>query len=235
MVFRVCTLLTMTTTSLQPHRSIPVVLGVVTFGLGFGLGFALPPLVGLLRTALESSPFPTKGVVGLVADMPFSWSVPIMSVLGLVAGVYIANAATKEALRLMIADDRVEYQQNDSEGWISHKDISAIYFDGRYVVFLDHQNLIRHRLDADALSKHDVIDALQSHHYPVYGQDPFEDAYVRWLDGRPEFTDQEHSLLRRRHRLTKDPNARTDIDELLQQHGIVVRQRQNQLQARRAF
>src|SRR5699024_11883539 len=61
-VFRVCTLLTMTPTTLQPHRSVPVVLGILTFGLGFGLGFALPPLVGLLQTALESSPFPTTEI-----------------------------------------------------------------------------------------------------------------------------------------------------------------------------
>src|SRR5699024_12251378 len=75
----------------------------------------------------------------------------------------------------------------------------------------------------------------QNHHYPFYGQDPFEDAYVRWVDGRPEFTDQAHSLLRRYNRITKDPIARTDVDEQLQQYGIVVRQHQNQLQARRAF
>src|SRR5699024_2619522 len=84
-VFRVCTLLTMTPTTLQPHRSVPVVLGILTFGLGFGLGFALPPLVGLLQTALESSPFPTTGLVQLIAEMPFSRSVPIMSALGLIA------------------------------------------------------------------------------------------------------------------------------------------------------
>ena len=234
-VFRVCTLVTMTPTTLQPHRSVPVVLGILTLALGFGLGYALPPLVGLLRTALEASPFPTTGLVRLIAETPFSWSVPIMSALGLIAGVYIANAAIKEALHLVVADDHVEYQQNNGEGWISHADTSAIYFDAQNLIFLDPKHLIRHRLNADALPKRDVIDALQDHDYPFYPQDPFEDAYLRWIDGRPEFTDQEHRLLRRRNRLTKDPGARTDVDELLQQHGIVVRQHQNQLQVRRAF
>src|SRR5699024_11543340 len=107
--------------------------------------------------------------------------------------------------------------------------------DARELMFLDPHDLIRRRLNAGALPKRDVIDALQSHHYPFYGQAPFEDADVRWVGGRPEFTDQEHSLLRRYNRITKDPIARTDVDERLQQYGIVVRQHQNQLQARRAF
>ena len=102
-----------------------------------------------------------------------------MSALGLIAGVYIANAAIKEALHLVVADDHIEYQQNNGEGWISQEDISAIYFDARNLIFLDPHDLIRHRLNADALPKRDVIDALQNHHYPFYGQDPFEDAYVR--------------------------------------------------------
>lgn len=222
------------TTELKQHVAVPIALGVGTALLGVGLGFALPTLARLLVELIERTPFPVHGAVDLASDLPLGWSVGIVSALGVAAGLYVARAAIREALQLEVADDHLTYRQEDRQGWIERQDLSAVFREGRHLVMLDHDTRLRARLDADALDAGDVQEALQAHGYPWRDGDPHEGRYVDWIDGRPEFTDQEHALLRRRHRERKNPAAREALDEELTAHGLVLREQPGTVQVRRA-
>src|SRR5699024_12335553 len=91
----------------QP-RVIPAALGLVVLSVGVGLGFSLPTVARLVERGLEFSPFPVPGILHGIAGLPHVWSVPIMTVLGLVGAGFIAAASHTEALRLTIYDDHVE-------------------------------------------------------------------------------------------------------------------------------
>lgn len=221
-------------TEVKQSPAVPGVLGVVTALIGAGLGFALPPLSRGLVALIEHTPFPVPGVIDLAADLPLGWSVGVVAALGVIAGGYVAHSAATEALQLQVAEDHLEYRQEGREGWIERRDVAAVFRDGRYLVLLDHTGRVKARLDADALRPAAVQEALQTHGYPWHEQDPHEAAYLDWLDGRPGVTDEEHTLLRRRHRERNDRTAREQIDVELATHGLVTRERAGTLQVRRA-
>lgn len=221
-------------TELKQNVAVPIVLGVGTAVLGVGLGFALPALARLLVGLIERTPFPVHGVIDLASDLPLGWSVGIVGALGVAAGLYIAHAAGREALHLTVARGHLTYRQEDRQGWIERQDLSAVFREGRHLVLLDHDTRVRARLDADALNAGAVQEALQSHGYPWRDGDPHEGRYLDWIDGRPEFTDQEHTLLRRRHRERKNPAAREALDEELTAHGLVLREQAGTVRVRRA-
>lgn len=220
--------------TLQQHRAIPPTLGAGTLAVAIGLGFALPPLGRALIKGLDSSPLPTPGLVRLVADLPFTWSVPIMAGLGVIGALYVGRAAANEALTLTITEDHLEYSQNGYSGWISKADISSVYRDGKLLVFLDHDGLVRHKLNDDALPAPDVQKNLIDHGYPWQKGDPFEAEYVKWLDGHPEFTSSEHRLLREYSR-EKDAETLKRAEDELMRAGLVARRRRDQVQVRRSL
>lgn len=222
------------TTELKQNVAVPIVLGAGTALLGVGVGFALPALARLLVALIDRTPFPVHGVIDLASDLPLGWSVGIVGLLGVVAGLYVAHAAAREALHLEVTRDHLKYRQEDRSGWVEREDLSAVFREGRHLVMLDHDSRPRARLDADALSAGAVQEALRSHGYPWQDGDPHEGQYLDWIDGRPEFTDQEHVLLRRRHRERKNPAAREALDEELAAHGLVLRERAGTVQVRRA-
>lgn len=214
--------------------AVPVALGVAAAVIGAALGFALAPLMSGLVALIERTPFPVPGVITLVADLPVTWSVGVFGLLGVLAGIYVAHSAASGRLRLRVVEDHLEYRLEDREGWIARQDVAAVFRDGRYLVLLDHTDRVKARLDADTLDAGAVQAALQTHGYPWQEQDPHESAYLDWLDGGPGFTDEEHALLRRRHRAHKDRAAREQIDVDLAARGLVAREKAGQLQVRRA-
>lgn len=223
----------MQTTQVRQPVIVPALVGLVTLAIGVGLGFALPPLARVLRDWLESTPLPSFGLVEVLADLPLAWSVPILSGLGLVVGVFLALSTVGESLRLSVADDHLEHRTDDREGWVERADVTAVFRDGRYLVLLGARGVPRARLDADTLGEAEVQGAFETHRWPWRDTDPFEADYVRWVDGRPEFTSAEHALLRRRHKAGKDMSTLVEVDAELAEHGLAVRRRDDRLQVRR--
>lgn len=221
----------MTSIELKQSPAVPVVLGVIITLLGLGLGFAAPPLAGVLVSVIERTPFPVPGVIDLVSDLSPAWSVPILGALGAVAGLVVAHSAATEALRLTVAPDHLEYRQNDREGWIERADVAAAYRDRRYLVLLGHEDRVRSRLEADALNEERLKDTLLAFEYPWMDQDPHEESYVPWVDGRPDFSATEHSLLRQWK--PKNTEDRIRFEQELGQHHLVARERGGKLQVRR--
>ncbi|WP_407319086.1 hypothetical protein UQW22_01585 [Isoptericola halotolerans] len=202
-----------------------------------GLGFGLPALAGWLRSGLEATPIPVPGAVGVVADLPLSWSVPIVATLGLVGGTWIALAMINESLQVTVFDDHLEHRTDGGalrgEGWVERSEVAAVFRDGRHLVLLAADGRVRSRLDADDLPRTALRDAFVAHSWPWTDADPYETEYVGWVDGRPGFTDEEHALLRRRDRERRDAAAVQELDAALGRLGLAARVRDGRLQVRR--
>ncbi|GAA1716734.1 hypothetical protein GCM10009809_10990 [Isoptericola hypogeus] len=222
-----------TATEVRQPASVPLLVGLATLALGVGLGFALPPLARVVRGWLEATPLPELGPVELLAGLPLGWSVPILTGLGLVAGVLLALTTVGEALRLSVADDHLEHRTDAREGWVERAEVGHVFRDGRYLVLLGAAGEPRARLDADTLRKAELRAALEAHRWPWRDADPHEADYVRWMDGRPGFSPAEHALLRRRHAEHKDAAAVSQVDAELAALGVAARRRDDRLQVRR--
>ncbi len=223
----------MQTTEVRQSRAVPLLVLLVTFVAAVGLGFALPPLARWLQGLLEGSPLPSFGPVELFAQLPLTWSVPVLAGIGLVAGVLLALTTVGEALRLTVADDHLEHATDSREGWIERSEVADVFRDGHDLVLLGPGGAPRARLDADTLRKADVRAAFEAHRWPWRDADPYEHDYERWMDGRPGFTAAEHALLRRRLAERKDAGAVADVDAELGALGVAARRRDDRLQVRR--
>ncbi|MEL7975365.1 hypothetical protein AAG589_05830 [Isoptericola sp. F-RaC21] len=223
----------MSTTQVRQGRSVPVLIGLVALPVAVGLGFVLPPLARWVREASDGTPLPLHGLVDVLADMPWSWSVPVLGALGIAAAGYVGYHAYVEALELDVADDHLEHRTDGREGWVERGEVADVFRDGRYLVLLGATGAPRARLDADTLRPAELRAAFEAHGWPWRDADPYEDAYQRWVDGRPGFSSDEHALLRRRLAERKDAAAVAEVDGALAAHGLAARVRDDRLQVRR--
>jgi hypothetical protein len=215
-------------------RSVLAALAVAVAALGVGLGFAAPPLARWLQDLLEQTPLPVHGVVGVLADLTWAWSVPILAGLGVVGGILLAMIAAHESLHLEVHDDHLEHRREKLEGWVERRDVATVHRDAKDLVLLGPGGAPRLRLDVDDLSPAAVREAFVGHGWPWHDDVPHDDEFVVWVDGRPGLTEDEHALLRRRRRERKDHDALAEIDRGLAAHGLAVRRRGDRLQVRHA-
>lgn len=223
----------MASTELRQPTWIRITFGAVALALGVGLGFIAPSIARGLMSLLQRTPFPTPGLLDVAASMTLIWSVPAGALLGLIGGGILIHSMAHEGLQLNVADDHLEYRQLGSEGWIEASDVAGAHRHGKYVVFLDHQARVLARLDAESLDFDELSSALQEHGYIWENQDPFEDAYQHWIDGRPGYSESEHRLVRRWKEARTKQLERMAVDEELRAAGLVVRERDSRVEIRR--
>ncbi|GAA1975801.1 hypothetical protein GCM10009718_09910 [Isoptericola halotolerans] len=223
----------MTPTELRPSHAAAVALGVGTLVLGVVLGLVLSPVARWLQDVLEGTPLPVHGAVGVVADLPLTWSLPILSGAGLVGGVLLALVAESEMLRLTVADDHLEHRTDDREGWIERSDVAAVHRDGKDLVLLGDGGRPRARMAADDLNGSAIASTLRAHGWPWLDEDPYDADFEPWIHGRPGFSDVEQNLLRDRLDQRKDAAAVVRLDDELAACGLAVRERDGRLQVRR--
>lgn len=224
----------MDTTDLRPSPVAAAGLAVAALALGTGIGFAAPAVATWLTGLLHRTPLPAPGLLELVADLPWTWSVPAGVVLGVVVAAFLALTIVHEGLRLTVAPDHLEYRQEGREGWIERSDVASIYADGTYAVVLDEKSRLLTRLDADGLNSTTLAQTLREYGYPWREADPFETDYQRWMDGRPGFTAAEHRLIHRWQEVRRKQPERIDADAALREENLVVRYRDGRVEVRRA-
>ncbi|UFU07252.1 YqeB family protein [Ruania halotolerans] len=224
----------MDATQLRQPRIIPIGFGIAVLVPGVGLGFGGPALAAWLVDLLDRSPLPSPGVLQVIAGLPWSWSIPIGVALGAIGAAFLASTIVHESLRLSVASDRLEYRQEDQDGWIDRTDVATVYPEGSNVVVLDASGRMRARLNADGLNREAVQSALREHGYPWRDQDPFEADYQRWADGKPGFTTAEHRLIRQWREKRRKNTDRMEAEEALRESNLVVRWCQDSVEVRRA-
>ncbi|MGP4017351.1 YqeB family protein [Saccharopolyspora sp. 5N708] len=224
-----------TTDSSTTLRMSSAVLWVLRIGcgtLGLGLGFLVKPLVQWFIDLLGEAPGPLR----LAATLPTAWAVPVLAVVGLVAGSWLAAEAQKESLELTIDEAGVRLKQNGAERYLHRAEIDAVFQDRKDLVFLDAttRQLARHK--SSDLSKTKVRAAFERLGYPWAGtSDPHENEFSKWLDGHPGLDDQANALFRARARALTDKQrgAAADLADQLQAIGVVLRDREETQQYRR--
>jgi hypothetical protein len=125
--------------------------------LGCGAGFGVAPLVSWLMDLTGSAPGPLR----LAAQLPTAWAVPVLTVVGAVAGVWVASIARKESPVVTVDGDHIAVHEGGSGLHLRRDRVGVVFTDGRDLVVLDHG-------EGDGTV------------------DPREAEFVRWVDGSPD-------------------------------------------------
>ncbi|MEV6426950.1 hypothetical protein [Nocardia sp. NPDC051463] len=105
--------------------------------LGKGIGFAVPPVGGWAVETLPSVP----GRLELAMTISPVWLVPLAAVVGLLAGLTLFDAARKESLALIVADDHIELSKDEREQYMSRAQVDAVFREGADLVVVDRNRL----------------------------------------------------------------------------------------------
>jgi hypothetical protein len=206
---------------------------VVGAGLGCGAGFGVGPLVRWLIDLTGSAPAPLR----IAAKLRTVWAVPVLTLVGTAAGLWLASVARQESPVVTIEADHVAVHKADSglHLHLRHERIGAVFTDGRDLVVLDLGQAELARVPAGDLSTEQLAEACGRFGYPWRGTaDPREAEFVPWVDGAPGLDEAGHALLRSRKRALADkrPGAAEEALDNLRAAGITVRDRQGVQQYR---
>lgn len=200
--------------------------------LGVGLAFAVRPVVGWLVSTVSSAPGPLR----LAAEIPTTWLVPTLAVVGIAVGYWLSEQAKRDSLALTVDDESLVTAHRDSERYIQRSQVGSVFTDPGDFVVLDPHGREIFRAPATDLPEGNLAAALRRHGYPWRGNsDPHEAEYHRWIDGHPDLDQETNALLRARRR-ARDSGNRAEAEEIhaqLQDHGIIVRDRDKTQEYRR--
>lgn len=206
-------------------------LGLACALAGLGLGFAAPPVSRWAVDTLPSVPGPLE----VLAEFSTAWSVPILTVLGIAAGIALARITLGESLTLTIDSDGALLSRDGNELYVPRAKVRAVFRDGKDLVLTDSTERELARRDADDLNAREIAAGFTTHGYPWTATNPYENTFTRWIDGHPDLDDPTHTLLRRRRTALSDKasDTATDLHRRLQSLGIVVRDRDKRQEYRR--
>lgn len=200
--------------------------------LGCGAAFGTAPLANWLLDLTGSAPAPLR----LAAQLPTSWALPVLTLLGAAAGTWLAATARKETPVVTVHRDHLAVHENGTALHLRHDQTAAVFTDGRDLVVLDHDTSELARVRATDLPTRGLREAFERFGYPWRGTtDPHEAEFTPWVDGTPDLDAAAHALLRTRHRALADKKAGAAADALdqLRAKGIAVRDRDGAQQYRR--
>ncbi|MFF5210576.1 hypothetical protein [Streptosporangium sp. NPDC000396] len=199
--------------------------------LGFGAGFAVAPLVRWLLDLTGSAPGPLR----LAAQLPTVWAVPVLTVVGAGAGVWLASLARRQSPVVTVDGDHVAVHEGDFGLHLRCDRVGAVFTDGRDLVVLDHSEGELARVRATDLPTERLREVFERFGYPWCGTaDPREAEFARWVDGTPDLDEPTHALLRARKRALADKQVGAAENALdgLRAVGIAVRDRDGAQQYR---
>ncbi len=108
-------------TKISISWAIPSVVAVAGALVGVGLGFAAPPIC---RWAVDTLPT-VPGPIELLSELTTAWSLPILTVLGIVAGTVLAMMTVGESLTVTVDSDGVLLDQDDDELYVPRTKVAG--------------------------------------------------------------------------------------------------------------
>lgn len=192
--------------------------------VGLGLGFLVAPAVGWLLDVAGSAPGPLR----VLAQLSTGWAVLVTTLLGVAAGLWLAQTARKESLSVTVTRSHIDPSQAGDDHYLPGDRIGAVFRDGSDLVLLDTRTTELARQKASDLSWNRLREAFERFDYPWRGStDPHDREFRRWVDGHPDLDTTAHDLLRARTRAIKDgkSGAAAETQDRLGATGIVVRDR----------
>jgi hypothetical protein len=220
------------TVSLRMSTGVLWFLRIAATAVGVALGFGVKPLTQWLVGMFDSAPGPLRAA----AALPTAVAVPVLAVVGVVAGAWLAHVALKESLKLTVTTRHVRLDQNAAERHIPREQIAEVFLDAKKdLVLLDARTTELARNKATDLNADDIAKAFTGLRYPWRGTtDPYETSFQSWVDGHPDLTETRNQLLRDRARALTDKKtgAAAEFADRLQAAGVVVRDRDGAQQYR---
>lgn len=199
--------------------------------VGFGAAFVVGPLVHWLLGMIGDAPGPLR----LAALLPTMWAIPVLTLVGLIAGHLFASSWQKENGSFTITPEGVTHHHEGTGEHVSRSRIEGVFTDGRDLVLVDGRSAELLRTKADDVLFTGLKDAFEQHGYPWLGtSDPREEAFTSWIDGAGSLPDGAHELLRTRRRLLADKQTggAEEVRDKLRNLGVMVRDRDDAQQYR---
>ncbi|WP_454295010.1 YqeB family protein [Salana multivorans] len=202
------------------------VVGFCTAGaiVGFGAAFLVGPVVDWLISLVGGAPGPLR----LAARLPLAWAIPVLTLVGVVAGLWVARVWRNEVGVVTVSASGVTLERPGERRYVGRARIAGIFTDGTDLVLTDAatNELARSRTDRALTSG--LQRAFETFGYPWLGEsDPHESSYVTWVDGHDDVDPRVNTLLRTRQRALADKKlgAADDARDELRTLGVVVRDR----------
>ncbi|MFD9242157.1 PH domain-containing protein [Streptomyces sp. NPDC059556] len=193
-------------------------------GLGVGAAFTVGPVADGMIRLFDGAP----GPLGLAAALPLVWAVPVLALVGAVAGAWVAGVWRSENPVVEVGADGVVVHDGAGGRHVARAQLAEVFTDGRELVLrgADGGEHVRTRVDSGLAER--LRSAFEQHGYPWRGTvDPHEAAYTVWVDNTPDLDERAHALLRKRRRAIADDRtgAADEAREELRAQGISVRDR----------
>ncbi|SFP73970.1 hypothetical protein SAMN05421810_103263 [Amycolatopsis arida] len=207
------------------------ILALGATALGVALGFLVKPITTWLVDLVGSAPGPLR----LAANLPPIWAVLVLTVVGAVAGLWLAHQAQVESLEVTVRPEDVRLAQNGAVRHVARAAIGEVFLDRRDLVLLDRRTGELARNKASDLDRDEIATAFERLGYPWRGgADPHEHEFRQWADGAPDLPEEAHALLRARARARTDKQAGrvAELTDELRDAGVVVRDRDGAQQYR---
>ena len=185
------------------------------------IGLALP---WVARWVADLPWAPFQGPLKLVASMDVKWGLTLGIIAGLGIGLALAIATIRDALRVTVTATGISVEKDGTVRRLARPDVSAVFLDGKRLVIVDRSSreFVRDEVDA----KPDRIEqAFRQHEYPWREEDPFADAFQRWVPGTPDLSEQINAIFAAREKALREKDTE-DADDLraeLLKKGYVVR------------
>lgn len=197
--------------------------------VGCIVSFLVGPVVSWMLERFDSAPLPLR----LLDVMP--WSIPVLAVLGAIAGWVIFTAWDSEIGRVEVDDQQVRIASKKAAAVYTRDEIAEIFLDKDELILVDEHARELSRTPSEAGLAQKLSRAFTTFDYPWAGTtDPRDDAYINWTDRSTELEDESHALLRKRRRALEDKRlGEADAArEELASRGIMVRDRDGRQQYR---
>ncbi|WIY83147.1 hypothetical protein [Propionimicrobium sp. PCR01-08-3] len=205
-----------------------------TTGAAIGLiaAFVVGPVVGWLLGLMGDAP----GLLRLAAELPFAWAVPVLLIVGAIAGFLICQSWIEDAGTIEVAVEGLTVHTKDVDRFVSRDRIVQVVRSGKELVLLDDRGEIyRGGIEGELVPG--LRMALEAHGYPsLIDGDPYEGTFTTWVDGDGRLTETVEELLRDRRRALADkrPGAAEAAQDKLRSLGVMVRDRDGHQQYRLA-
>ncbi|MEV0156982.1 hypothetical protein AB0H57_25080 [Micromonospora sp. NPDC050686] len=196
--------------------------------LGAGAGWLFATVAPWVATEVRWVPW--RGLFRAVAELPDRRAMVGAVAVGVLAGLAVAVAGTRERLTVTVDRHGVRLRRAGDVQEFPRTAVRAAFLDDKALVLLgaQEQELVRERTDLGGAR---LAAAFRRHGVPWTERDPHRDAYRRWVAGLPGLPAGADALLRARQRAV-ERNRRGDARELrieLARLGVVVRdERQRQ-------
>lgn len=204
--------------------------GIILYG-GFGvagliLGYFLPRIA---VWALKLPWVPFQGPLKLINQFSGSWLEFVLALLGLIAGLAVANRAIKESLVVTCTDQEVELDKNGHKQTIARADIDMVFLDGKQLVMIGMSGHELARENSDESTKRltsDFAEVFRKHGYPWVSEgDPYKDDYRRWVLDTPDMSAAANAVMKARE-IALQKKTTMDIQDLrkeLVKMGYIIR------------